>query len=165
MSYENEKKNIKGEYPYPDIRIRIFNNDRETSHNRRTRMRFEVYIPVVYSHILEKAKKIARREGRSLSALILDLLRDYVRVHEPGNPQLPIDRFLKDHPSREDNPPQSRRIDPLEDTRRWFRRLIKTLEAGRQLPYDHKVLAEAVAGNPGVKDLPEARRLLELLGE
>ena len=162
MSYENEKKNIKREYDHDHMIIRI-SSDASLKGNNVGHL--HLYVPETRAITVRKAKKIARREGRSLSKLILDLLDDYVRRHEPGNPQLPIDRFLKDHPSREDNPPQSRRIDPLEDTRRWFRRLIKTLEAGRRLPYDHKVLAEAVAGNPDVKDLPEARRLLELLGE
>ena len=55
-----------------------------------------LYVPQEYSEIVKKAKKIARREGRSISKLVMDLLRDYVRVHEPGNPQLPLTRFTED---------------------------------------------------------------------
>jgi len=91
LSYDNGGSYNKREYPDTDIRIRINLDDREIPHFRRTR--FEVYVPLHYQQLILKAKEIARREGRSLSALVLELLRDYVRRHEPGNPQLPLTRF------------------------------------------------------------------------
>jgi len=63
-----------------------------------------LYVPQEYSEIVKKAKKIARREGRSISKLVMDLLRDYVRVHEPGNPQLPLTRFTGE--SKPEEPPR-----------------------------------------------------------
>jgi len=125
---------------------------------------FKVYIPASFYQTFQKARRIARREGRSLSDLVRDLLRDYVRRHEPGNPQLPIDRFLK---QKEDHPHQksAEKIDPLKDARRWLRRLIMTLERGWPFYWDKEALAEIIAENPEIRDLPESRRLLELLGE
>jgi hypothetical protein len=41
----------------------------------------------------EKAKEIARREGKSLSELINLTLEDYVKVHGDGNPVFTLDHF------------------------------------------------------------------------
>jgi len=52
---------------------------------------FYVRNPVTY----EKLKEIARREGRSASSIINELIEEYIRKHEPGNPQLRLDRILE----------------------------------------------------------------------
>ena len=38
---------------------------------------------------------IAKREGRSAGEILNEFVANYVRIHEPGNPQWPINRFLE----------------------------------------------------------------------
>ena len=92
MSYDSEREDYDGEYAHTHMRIRILNNIRESQNNVG---RLHIYVPQEYATIVKKAREIARREGRSLSSLIMQLLRDYVKVHEPGNPQLPLTRFVE----------------------------------------------------------------------
>ena len=49
----------------------------------------------------DRFKAVAKREGRSMSKVALELIRDYVTKHEPGNPQLPITKFVEGAPSPE----------------------------------------------------------------
>ena len=42
-----------------------------------------------------KFLKICKREGSSGSEKIRDLVRDYVKLHEPGNPQQLLTRFAE----------------------------------------------------------------------
>jgi len=100
MSHINKKKNIEGEYSYNDIAIAISKNASDLRNIVGQRGILQVYIPADFHVILQKARKIARREGRSLSDLVRDLLRDYVRVHEPGNPQLPLSRWTEGEKSQ-----------------------------------------------------------------
>jgi len=96
LSYDNKKKNIDQEYAYRPMPIDLSKNSSGSPDNRRTKRypwQLKIYIPQEHRIIFEKAKAIAKREGRSLSDLIRDLLRDYVRIHEPGNPQLPLTKF------------------------------------------------------------------------
>jgi len=53
-----------------------------------------LYVPSDQVELLKRAKEIVRREGRSLSQLFIQFVREYVRQHEPGNPQLRLDRVL-----------------------------------------------------------------------
>ena len=97
LSYDNEREEYDGEYAYRHMPIDLSNNTSDSPVNRRTKRypwQLKIYIPREYQIIIEKAKEIARREGRSLSSLIMQLLRDYVRAHYPGNPQLPLTRFV-----------------------------------------------------------------------
>ncbi len=55
---------------------------------------FPLYIRKEGEEILEKAKAIARREGRPLSNIILELLQSYVKQHGEGNPSFRLDEFL-----------------------------------------------------------------------
>ena len=71
----------------------ISKNTSEPRNNVGRRFILKVYVPASWSGVIEKARVIARREGRNLSDLVRGLLRDYVRVHEPRNPQLPLTRF------------------------------------------------------------------------
>ena len=43
----------------------------------------------------QKFKKIAEREGRSMSRILVGMIEEYVRVHEPGNPQKRLDMILE----------------------------------------------------------------------
>ena len=107
MSYDSEKEDIREESTYTYIRIPLSKNSSGSSENRRTKQypwKIYIYVPQEHRVIFEKAKAIAKREGRSLSDLIRDLLRDYVRVHEPGNPQLPLTRFTEE--KRPEEPPR-----------------------------------------------------------
>ena len=38
--------------------------------------------------------KIANREGKSLSSIIMDMLRNYVKVHGDGNPVYALDKWI-----------------------------------------------------------------------
>ena len=98
MTYNNERENITRKYSYSYIAIDRSKSTHGSGDNCRTenlgsQRILPVYIPASFYQTVVKARKIADREGRSLSDLIRDLLRDYVRVHEPGNPQLPLTRF------------------------------------------------------------------------
>ena len=83
------------EYGYSHMAIAISENNSEPRNIVGQRFILKVYIPAEFYQTLKKARIIARREGRSLSDLIRDLLREYVRIHEPGNPQLPLTRFVE----------------------------------------------------------------------
>ena len=99
MSYADEEEEYDAKYAYRHMPIDLSNNTSDSPVNRRTKRypwQLKIYIPQEYQIIIEKAKEIARREGRSLSNLIMQLLRDYVRVHYPGNPQLPLTRFTEE---------------------------------------------------------------------
>ena len=52
------------------------------------------YFPKASEHLFRKFKEIADREGRSMSEILEELVRDYVRIHEPGNPQTRLDVIL-----------------------------------------------------------------------
>jgi len=56
------------------------------------------YFPENFEETLKEFEKIAKREGRSPSQLIRELIRDYVRKHGPGNPQRPLDFFMGRRP-------------------------------------------------------------------
>ena len=43
----------------------------------------------------QKFKKIAEREGRSMSRILVSMIEEYVRVHEPGNPQKRLDMIFR----------------------------------------------------------------------
>jgi len=44
-------------------------------------------------NLLERLRRILDREGKSLSGWLHEQARDYVRRHEPGNPQLTLASF------------------------------------------------------------------------
>jgi len=47
-----------------------------------------------YSEVYEKANDLAEREGITFSELVAKALAEYLKVHLPGNPQLPLpDRY------------------------------------------------------------------------
>ena len=92
MSYAEEGEDIARKYDHDHMIIRISNNVHGSLNDVG---HLHLYVPREFSEIVKKAREIARREGRSLSKLVMDLLRDYVRVHEPGNPQLPLTKFVE----------------------------------------------------------------------
>ena len=86
-----EEKRREEEYPYTDIRIRREN--RVTFYVSKNEKR-DIYIPTYYVPTLKKLKAILRREGKTLSEWIRDHATEYVRLHEPGNPQQLLPRLL-----------------------------------------------------------------------
>jgi len=54
-----------------------------------------LYVPDEYKPVLDKAKELMEREGKSLSKLFIDAITEYVRLHYSGNPQVPLDRILQ----------------------------------------------------------------------
>jgi len=42
------------------------------------------YIPIEFEHVMEKAQRLASKEGRSLSMLIVDAIAEYVERRMPG---------------------------------------------------------------------------------
>ncbi|RLG90020.1 MAG: hypothetical protein DRO36_06790 [Candidatus Hecatellales archaeon] len=95
MSYADEEEEYNAEYGHSHMAIAISENNSELRNNVGQRFILKVYIPASFYQTVVKARMIAKREGRSLSDLIRELLRDYVRRHEPGNPQLPLSRFIE----------------------------------------------------------------------
>jgi len=51
------------------------------------------YCPDGLVPTLETFQKICQREGTSMSEKILGFISNYVRIHEPGNPQWTMERF------------------------------------------------------------------------
>lgn len=49
--------------------------------------------PVENMDLIEQAKKIAEREEKTLSALINELLAEYVKIHKEGNPIHPLTKW------------------------------------------------------------------------
>jgi len=54
-----------------------------------------IWLPEEMLEIWQKFKKIAEREGRSAGQILTEFISNYVRIHEPGNPQWPINRFFE----------------------------------------------------------------------
>jgi hypothetical protein len=54
-----------------------------------------IYIPEGFREVWDKFLEICRREGSSGSDKIRDLITEYVRAHEPGNPQTRLDLILE----------------------------------------------------------------------
>ena len=52
------------------------------------------YVPVEFEVVLERLEIVLKREGKSFSEWIRDQAREYVRVHEPGNPQTTLPKIL-----------------------------------------------------------------------
>jgi len=52
-----------------------------------------IYVPYDWEETWEKFGKICAREGESVSHRILQMLQEYIRKHEPGNPQLTLERY------------------------------------------------------------------------
>jgi len=100
LSYTTEEEDITRKYDHDHMIIAISKNTSESRNNVGQKL-LHLYVPQEYAVTVEKAKKIARREGRSISKLVMELLRDYVRVHEPGNPQLPLTRFTEEEKPQE----------------------------------------------------------------
>ena len=53
------------------------------------------YVPPEFEHSLKKMEEILHREGSSLSKWIRQQIDEYVRAHEPGNPQQLIPRYVE----------------------------------------------------------------------
>jgi len=51
------------------------------------------WVPESLWETWRKFVAIAKREGRSAGAILNEFVANYVRIHEPGNPQWPLDRF------------------------------------------------------------------------
>jgi len=58
-----------------------------------------IYIPPEIEHTWKKFKEICQREGTGPSEKIREYIVEYVRIHEPGNPQVQIASFLPGGPS------------------------------------------------------------------
>lgn len=43
--------------------------------------------------VLEEFEKIAKREGKEQSKLIIELIEEYVKSHSEGNPQFTLEKF------------------------------------------------------------------------
>ena len=54
-----------------------------------------IWLPEETLEVWRRFKKIAEREGRSAGQILIDFVANYVRIHEPGNPQWPINRFFE----------------------------------------------------------------------
>ena len=45
-------------------------------------------------NVIMEAKKIADKEGKKFSELVMDVLEDYVKKHSDGNPAFTLDQFV-----------------------------------------------------------------------
>jgi len=67
-----------------------------------------IWLPEEMLEIWQKFKKIAEREGRSAGHILVDFIGNYVRIHEPGNPQWPLPRFIEKSDARVEKPSQDK---------------------------------------------------------
>jgi len=67
-----------------------------------------IWLPEEMLEIWQKFKKIAEREGRSAGEILTEFISNYVRVHEPGNPQWPINRFFEKSEVQVEKPSQDK---------------------------------------------------------
>jgi len=72
------------EYTYTYIRVRTPTNRKLT-----------LYIPETSRLLIDNARGVLRREGKSISNFLVEQLEAYYRLHEPGNPQQRLDTILK----------------------------------------------------------------------
>ena len=56
---------------------------------------FKITPPEEAKGSFEKLAKIAERENRSMTKIIVEMVENYVRLHEPGNPQQRLDTMAK----------------------------------------------------------------------
>jgi len=70
------------------------------------------YFPRSFLPVLEAFKRICGRERESASKKIRDWIANYVRIHEPGNPQWSMDRFFEEKELQVQIPPDSERSLP-----------------------------------------------------
>ena len=54
-----------------------------------------IYIDEDFAPVWDKFKKIMEREGSSVSKHLREHIANYVRLHEPGNPQQRLDTIVK----------------------------------------------------------------------
>jgi len=54
-----------------------------------------IWLPEETLEVWRKFKKIAEREGRSAGQILVDFIANYVRIHDPGNPQRPMNQFFE----------------------------------------------------------------------
>lgn len=87
---EREEKRREEEYPYTDIRIRRKN--RITFYVSKNEKR-DIYIPMELLPTFKKLRELLKGEGITLSEWIRQNALDYVRLHEPGNPQRLLTTF------------------------------------------------------------------------
>lgn len=87
-----EETNDGETYRHRHIDIDILNTNTNTNVRKKER-RF--YVPVILEFTFQRLEKILAREGSSISHWIQQNAINYVRLHEPGNPQQRIDTILK----------------------------------------------------------------------
>lgn len=56
---------------------------------------YPLYISKERKEIFQQFVEIARREGKKISQLILELVEDYVKKHGSGNPAFPLDKWVE----------------------------------------------------------------------
>jgi len=66
----------------------------ETEGAKQNIRRVTLYVPLGKKDIIEKAKRILKREGSSLSKLVIQKAEEIVELHSPGNPQQLISRYI-----------------------------------------------------------------------
>jgi hypothetical protein len=54
-----------------------------------------LYVADKYDAVVKKAKEVFKREGSSMSDFLMQELDQYVRLHEPGNPQQRMDVIIE----------------------------------------------------------------------
>ncbi|MEM0010367.1 MAG: hypothetical protein QXW39_07375 [Candidatus Bathyarchaeia archaeon] len=58
---------------------------------------YPLYVSKDKKEIFQRFVEIARREGKKVSALLLELAEDYVKKHGSGNPTFPLDKWVENN--------------------------------------------------------------------
>jgi len=92
---ERDRESIESrEYVYSDMYIARRGRKRNYFDEKHIRI-VQIYINKHRRGIYESLQEILKRDGKSFSSWVLDYAQDYVRLHEPGNPQQRLDTILK----------------------------------------------------------------------
>jgi len=112
-----------------------------------------IWLPEEMLEVWEKFKKIAEREGRSAGQILIDFVANYVRIHEPGNPQWPLPRFFEKSGNQVQVPAPDK---PMPDYWHMTDQELVTLYKSPRTPFSHRIIIRAVLNKRRIKveDMP-----------
>jgi len=90
----NEKK----KYGHGHMDISIQNTNTNTKKKNKKEILPHIYVPETAKPLFKKLITILRREGKSFSQWVREQAANYVRIHSPGNPIIPLTKFVDGKP-------------------------------------------------------------------
>jgi len=106
-----------------------------------------IWLPEEMLEVWQKFKKIAEREGRSAGQILIDFVANYVRIHEPGNPQWPLPRFFEN--SRKPTVPTPGK--PMPDYWHMTDQELQALYKSPRTPFSDRIIIRSVLNKRKIK--------------